>query len=128
MKYHINKIKKGDFDEIIRQVKDALSDEGFGVLSEINIRDKMKEKPGVDFGKYTILGACNPAFAYRALLSEDKIGTMLPCNVVVRQSTDDTVEVAAVDPVVSMAMVENENVSAVAREIRAKLICAIGAL
>jgi len=104
------------------QVKEALAKEGFGVLSEISISDKLKEKFGVDYPKYTILGACNPAFAYKALQQEDKIGTMLPCNVVVRQSNEKRVEVAAIDPIVSMIGVENEKVLAVSGEIKAKLI------
>ena len=121
MKYYINKIKESGFEETIAQVKEALAKEGFGVLSEISISDKLKEKLDVDYPKYTILGACNPAFAYKALQEENKIGTMLPCNVVVRQVDEKNIEVAAIDPVVSMVGVENEKVSSVAGEIKAKL-------
>ncbi len=121
MKFYINKTKKGSFDEIIEQVKEALKKEGFGVLAEISISEKLKEKLDVDYPKYTILGACNPAFAYKALKEENKIGTMLPCNVVVRQVDETTVEVAAIDPVASMLAVENQKVIDVAGEIKAKL-------
>jgi len=128
MKYYINITKEGGFDETIVQVKEALSKEGFGVLSEISIHEKLKEKLGVDFPKYTILGACNPAFAYKALQEENKIGTMLPCNVVVRQVDEKTVEVAAIDPVVSMRAVENDAVAGIAGEIKEKLSRVIGSL
>jgi len=121
MKYYINKTKEGGFEEAIAQVKEALTKEGFGVLSEISISEKLKEKLDVDYPKYTILGACNPTFAYKALQHEDKIGTMLPCNVVVRQVNETSVEVAAIDPVVSMVGVENDAVTNVAREIKSKL-------
>ena len=121
MKFYINKTKKGSFDEIIEQVKEALKKEGFGVLAEISISEKLKEKLDVDYPKYTILGACNPAFAYKALKEENKIGTMLPCNVVVRQVDETTVEVAAIDPVASMLAVENQKVIDGAGEIKAKL-------
>ncbi|HDO28040.1 MAG TPA: DUF302 domain-containing protein [Bacteroidetes bacterium] len=128
MKYYINKTKKGGFEETITQVKEALSKEGFGVLSEINIQEKLNEKLGVDFRKYTILGACNPPYAYKALLQEDKIGTMLPCNVIVQQLDENTVEVAAVDPAASMMSVENDALAGIAVEIREKLNKVIDAL
>ena len=128
MKYYINKTVEGDFEETIAQVKEALTKEGFGVLSEISISEKLKEKLSVDYPKYTILGACNPVFAFKALQEENKIGTMLPCNVIVRQVDEKTVEVAAIDPVVSMVGVENEKVSAVAGEIKAKLTRVIDSL
>jgi len=121
MTYYINKTREGGFEETIAQVKEALSKEGFGVLSEISINEKLKEKLGVDFRNYTILGACNPAFAFKALQEEDKIGTMLPCNVIVQQLDENNVEVAAIDPVASMLAVENEAVAGVAIEIKAKL-------
>ncbi len=128
MKYYINKTIEGSFEETIAQVKEALTKEGFGVLSEISISEKLKEKLSVDYPKYTILGACNPVFAFKALQEENKIGTMLPCNVIVRQVDKTTVEVAAIDPVVSMVGVENEKVSAVAGEIKAKLTRVIDSL
>jgi len=121
MTYYINKTREGGFEETIAQVKEALSKEGFGVLSEISINEKLKEKLGVDFRNYTILGACNPAYAFKALQEEDKIGTMLPCNVIVQQLDENNVEVAAIDPVVTMLAVENETVAGVASEIKAQL-------
>ncbi len=121
MTYYINKTREGGFEETIAQVKEALSKEGFGVLSEISINEKLKEKLGVDFRNYTILGACNPAYAFKALQQEDKIGTMLPCNVIVQQMDENNVEVAAIDPVASMLAVENDAVAGVASEIKAKL-------
>ena len=90
-------------------------------MTEINIHDKLKEKLGVDFRKYRILGACNPPYAYKALQEEDKIGTMLPCNVIVQQISDTRTEIAAVDPVASMQAIQNEKLGGIANEIRSKL-------
>lgn len=118
MNYYIETILNTDFDTAVRKTKAALKEQGFGVLSEINIHEKLKEKIDVDFRKYKILGACNPPYAYRALQQENKIGTMLPCNVVVQQLEDGKVEVAAVDPVASMMAVENDSLSPIAEEIR----------
>lgn len=95
--------------------------EGFGVLSEINMHDKLKAKLDVDFRRYTILGACNPSYAYKALQHEDKIGTMLPCNVIVQELKKNTIEVAAIDPMASMMAVENPKIASIAMEIKAKL-------
>ncbi len=102
MNYYISKKIDATFEQAIDEVKEALAIQGFGVLSEINLQDKFKEKLNVDFRRYTILGACNPAYAYKALQSEDKIGTMLPCNVVVQELSKNVIEVAAVDPIASM--------------------------
>ena len=99
MKYYFSKIISGTFDEAIKLVTDGLKSEGFGIISEIRIHDKLKEKLDIDFKKYAILGACNPAFAYKALLLEDKIGAMLPCNVVVQEISENHIEVAAVNPI-----------------------------
>ena len=121
MKYYIEKTTDYAFDEAIDKVTEELKNEGFGVLSEIDIHDKLKEKLGVDFRKYKILGACNPAKAYEALQSENKIGTMLPCNVIVQELDGGKTEVAAVDPVASMQAVENEDLKPIAEEIRGKL-------
>ncbi len=109
MKYYFEKTLNCSFEEAVKRVTEELKKEGFGVLSEINIHEKLKEKLGVDFRKYRILGACNPAFAYKALQEEDKIGTMLPCNVIVQQISENQTEIAAVDPMASMQSVENEN-------------------
>ena len=121
MKYYIEKILNTDFESAIDQVTEALKTEGFGVLTEIDLKDKFKEKLGTDFRNYRILGACNPALAYQAIQKEDKIGTMLPCNVVVQEIDDEIIEVAAVDPYVSMQGVENEELAAIAESVRNKL-------
>ena len=121
MKYYITKKIDATFEQAIDRVKESLGIEGFGVLSEINIHDKFKEKLDVDFRRYTILGACNPAYAYKALQSEDKIGTMLPCNVVVQELGKNVIEVTAVDPVASMMAIENPKLAPIAEEVKGKL-------
>lgn len=121
MKYYIGTTVNREFGETIAMVKEALKKEGFGVLSEIDFRKTLKEKLDVEFRNYTVLGACNPPFAYKALLTEDKIGTMLPCNVVIQQIDEHTTEVAAVDSTVSMQGVENDKLKEIAKEIRSKL-------
>jgi len=121
MKYYFEKTLNCSFEEAVKRVTEELKKEGIGVLTEINIHEKLKEKLGVDFRKYRILGACNPAFAYKALQEEDKIGTMLPCNVIVQQISETQTEIAAVDPVVSMQSVENEKLAGVANEVQQKL-------
>jgi len=122
MQYYFSKtLKNVSFDEAVAKVTEELKKEGFGVISEINLHEKFKEKLDIDFRKYRILGACNPASAFKALQQEDKIGTMLPCNVIIHQLSDSQIEVAAVDPVASMQAIENENLASIANEIRAKL-------
>ena len=121
MNYYIAKTVGGSFDETIARVKGALSEEGFGVLTEIDVKATMQEKLGEDFRDYRILGACNPPFAHKALTAEDKIGTMLPCNVIVQAAGDNSVEVAAVDPVASMQAVNNSELEPIAGEIRDRL-------
>jgi len=128
MNYYISKTLKKEFDEAVQLITNALKVEGFGVLSEIDIQGKLKEKLGVEFRRYEILGACNPAYAYKALQQEDKIGTMLPCNVIVQELNDHTIEVAAVDPKASMLAVENEQLVKIAEEIREKLGKAVSSL
>jgi uncharacterized protein (DUF302 family) len=128
MKYYISKEIKSDFEQAVQLVTEALKKEGFGVLSEIDIQQKLNEKLDVDFRKYKILGACNPPSAYKALQQEDKIGTMLPCNVILQQLDDNQVEVAAVDPVVSMMAVENQQLTGIATEIKEKLERVIASL
>ena len=108
------------FDEAIEKVTAALQKEGFGVLTEIDVKGTLHKKLGVDFRNYRILGACNPKMAYQALQNESHIGTMLPCNVII-QETDAGVEVAAVDPVASMSAIENAALGGVAQEVRAML-------
>lgn len=120
MSYYFAKTISATFDEAIAHVTDELKKEGFGVLTEIDVKATLKKKLDVDFHRYKILGACNPPFAYQALQAEDKIGTMLPCNVIV-QETSGGIEVAAIDPVASMTAVENPKLAEVAGEVQARL-------
>jgi uncharacterized protein (DUF302 family) len=121
MTYYINKTITANFDQAIELVTEALKNEGFGVLSTIDIQHKLKEKLDVDFRKYKILGACNPSKAYEALKQDDKIGTMLPCNVIVQETGESQVEVAAVDPAASFMAVDNKEIANIAGDIKAKL-------
>jgi len=121
MEYYFSKTISSSFDEAIKQVTEALKTEGFGVISEIRMHEKFKEKLGVDFKKYTILGACNPAYAYKALQTEDKIGTMLPCNVVVQEISENKIEVAAVNPIASMMAIQNQALEGIAKDVTDKL-------
>jgi uncharacterized protein (DUF302 family) len=121
MQYYFSKTLKMTFDEAVARVMDELKKEGFGILTDIDVQKTLKTKLDVDFRKYRILGACNPPFAYKALLAEDKIGTMLPCNVIVQEMEGGTVEVAAIDPIASMQAVENPSLKEIAVEIQAKL-------
>jgi uncharacterized protein (DUF302 family) len=121
MSYYFSKTLDLPFDDAIARVTEELKKEGFGVLTDIDVRATMKKKLDVDFRNYRILGACNPPFAHQALLAEDKIGTMLPCNVIVQEHAPGVVEVAAIDPVASMAAVDNPQLGAVGMEVRAKL-------
>ncbi len=121
MNYYISKIIDSEFDQAIHLVTKSLKDEGFGVISEIDIQQKLKEKLDIDFRKYLILGACSPAKAFQALEQEDKIGTLLPCNVILQEIGKNKIEVAAVDPVVSMMAVGNDSLSGIANEIKDKL-------
>ena len=120
MSYYFSKTLNKSFDEAIEAVTQALQEEGFGILTEIDVKATLKKKLDVDFRPYKILGACNPPFAHKALLAEEKIGLMLPCNVIVQQK-DDGVEVAAVDPIASMAGVKNDELSSIAAQVRDKL-------
>ena len=128
MKYYIAKKINVTFQEAIEKVTEELKKEGFGIISEIDIQAKLHEKLGVDFRKYKILGACNPSFAHQALTLEDKIGTMLPCNVIVQEVSEDETEVAAVNPVVSMQGVQNQNLEEIAKEVTDRLEKAISRL
>jgi uncharacterized protein (DUF302 family) len=121
MSYYFSKTVNEDFDKAIERVTTKLKEEGFGVLTEIDVKATLKKKLDVDFKKYKILGACNPPFAYKALQSEDKIGIMLPCNIVVEENSDGKVEVSAVDPIASMMAVKNESLGSIAEEVRSKL-------
>ena len=121
MSYYFSKTLDLPFDDAIARVTEELKKEGFGVLTDIDVRATMKKKLDVDFRNYRILGACNPPFAHQALLAEDKIGTMLPCNVIVQEIAAGMVEVAAIDPVASMSAVNNPQLGAVGMEVRARL-------
>ena len=121
MKYYIEKITEYGFDKAIKIVTEELKKEGFGVLTEIDVQATLKKKLDVDFKKYQILGACNPPFAHEALKAENKIGAMLPCNVILQELDNGKTEVAAIDPLASMLAVENDKLSEIAGEIRSKL-------
>ena len=121
MNYHFSKIVTGDFDATISKVTQELKNEGFGILTEIDVKETLKKKLDVDFRRYKILGACNPHFAHQALLAEDRIGTMLPCNVIVQERENGKIEVSAVDPVASMMAIQNKKLGEVADEVREKL-------
>ena len=120
MSYYIAKTVSGEFDDVIAHVTEALKAEGFGVLTDIDVAVTMKKKLDVDFRPYRILGACNPKMAHEALSIEDKIGVMLPCNIIVQQ-TDDGVEVAAVDPIASIGRVGNPKLDEAAQTVKAML-------
>ena len=121
MEYYFTKTLNIPFDLAITRTTEILKKHGFGVISEIDIRAKLKEKLGVDYKKYLILGACSPSHAYRALQAEDKIGTMLPCNVIVIEQGEDMTEVAAINPVASMMAIDNPSLASVTKEVTEKL-------
>lgn len=127
MSYHFSKVLSLPFDEAVTKVTEKLKEQGFGVLTEIDVQATMKKKLDVEMPKYLILGACNPSFAYQALQLEDKIGTMLPCNVIVQQKPEG-VEVSAVDPVASMQAVSNPKLASVATQVRDQLKAVIDGL
>jgi uncharacterized protein (DUF302 family) len=128
MSYYFSKALAMSFEEAIAKVTEQLKKEGFGILTEIDVKETLKKKLNVDFRKYRILGACNPPFAHRALQAEDKIGTMLPCNVIVQEISKGQVEVAAIDPIASMQAVENPSLKEVATEVQGKLKKVINSL
>lgn len=121
MSYYFSKTTDASFEEVLTKVGEELKKEGFGILTEIDVRETLKKKLDVNFQKYKILGACNPPFAYEALQAENKIGMLLPCNVIVQELPDGKVEVAAIDPVQSMQVVGNSALAKVAEEVQAKL-------
>jgi len=121
MSYYFSKEISLTFEEAIERTKEELKKEGFGVLTEIDVQETLRKKLDVDFKKYRILGACNPKFAYQALQAEDKIGTMLPCNVIVQEHDGGRVEVTAVDPLASMSAVNNESLKGIAESVQEKL-------
>lgn len=121
MSYYFSKKFKGTFNEIYDRILASLKKEGFGVLTEIDVQATLKKKMNVDFRMYKILGACNPPFAYKALQVEDKIGTMLPCNVIIQEVSEGEVEVAAIDPIASMQAIDNEALIPVAQQVQKKM-------
>ena len=121
MNYYFNKTINGTFEEVIEKVTQGLKEEGFGILTEIDVTATLKQKLDIDFKKYRILGACNPPHAHKALQVEDKIGTMLPCNVIIQEVEAGIIEVAAVNPMESMQAVKNKKLAEIASEISAML-------
>lgn len=121
MSYYFSKTLNTDFDTAILRVSDELKKEGFGILTEIDVKETFKKKLGIDFRKYRILGACNPNFAFEAIKAEDKVGTMLPCNIIVQEREADKIEVSAVDPIASMMAIKNDSLGAVAFSVSDKL-------
>ncbi len=128
MNYNFTKKVDYTFQEALEKTKEALKGEGFGVISEIDLKEKVKEKLDVDFREYMILGACNPALAHKAIAQEDKIGTMLPCNVLVQEHDGGKVEVTAINPMESMASIGNDNLAKIAKEVSEKLKAALDKL
>lgn len=128
MSYYFATTLKASFDEAIQQVTEALKAEGFGIITDIDLKATFKKKIDVDFREYRILGACNPALAHEALRIEDKVGTMLPCNVIVQNLGDGRTEVAAIDPVASMQAIDNAELMSAAQQVREKLQRVIASL
>ncbi|HFB68552.1 MAG TPA: DUF302 domain-containing protein [Calditrichae bacterium] len=128
MSYFYARTVNLSFDDAIQRVTETLKEEGFGILTEIDVKETLKKKLDVDFRPYRILGACNPPFAYKALQTEIHVGTMLPCNVVVQELPSGEVEIAAVDPVASMQAIDNAELRSIAEEIRQKLRRAVDAV
>ncbi len=121
MSYHFSKTLDSDFDTAVERTTAALKRAGFGIITEIDVKETFKKKLGIDYRDYRILGACNPKMAHEALSIEDKVGTMLPCNVIVQDLGGDKVEVAAIDPVASMAAIDNQALHGLAEQVRSML-------
>ncbi len=121
MSYYFAKTLAAGFEQAIERVTEALKQEGFGILTQIDVKETLKKKIGAEFRNYRILGACNPTLAHAALQIEDKVGTMLPCNVVVQELADHKVEVAAIDPVASMQAIDNPRLKQAAAEVQGRL-------
>jgi uncharacterized protein (DUF302 family) len=121
MTYYFNKTMSVSFEEAVRRTTEALKQEGFGIITEIDVKDTFAKKLGVAFRNYRILGACNPKLAHEALKIEDKVGTMLPCNVVVQEAPGGAIEVAAIDPVASMRAIDNPRLKQAAEQVRERL-------
>lgn len=121
MSYYFSKTVLGSFEQVLEKVTDELQKEDFGILTEIDVKATLKKKLDVDFQNYKILGACNPPFAYKALQAENKIGTMLPCNVIVQEVGEGEIEVSAIDPIASMQAVKNPQLGSMAKQVQTKL-------
>jgi uncharacterized protein (DUF302 family) len=121
MNYYFTTTINGNFNDIKERITELLKNEGFGVLTEIDIKQTLKNKLNVDFKKYTILGACNPTFAHKALQAENKIGTMLPCNIIIQEIAPNSIEVSSINPLVSMQAVKNKQLENIAQEVSNKL-------
>ena len=128
MSYYFTKTLPVGFEEAVNRVIGLLQQEGFGIITQIDVKDTLKKKINVDFRDYRILGACNPALAHEALQLEDKVGTMLPCNVIVQNIGNGRIEVAAIDPVASMQAIDNPRLKQAAERVQAKLRKAIETL
>lgn len=128
MNYYFNKTIASDFESVKKRVIEELGKEGFGILSEIDVKATFEKKLEIDFRKYQILGACNPHFAHKAITAEDKIGTMLPCNVILQELENGDIEVAAINATASMQAVENSKVAEIAKEISGRLKKVVDAL
>ncbi len=128
MNYYYTKELNSSFEDALAKTKQALVEKGFGVISEIDLKEKFKEKLNIEFREYRILGACNPKMAYQAIEQEDKIGVLLPCNVVVQERLDGKIEVSAVNPMETMSAVQNSNLELIAKEVSSKLNEAINSL
>lgn len=121
MSYNFSKKVPYTFQDALEKTKAALSNEGFGIITEIDLQEKFKEKLNIDFRNYRILGACNPKMAHLAIEQEDKIGVLLPCNVVIQEAAGGEIEITAVNPMESMSAVHNENLESIAKEVSMKL-------
>ncbi len=128
MNYYYARKIDGSFEDIIGKIKNGLKKEGFGVLSDVNVKELFKSKLDIDFRKYRILGACNPVFSHKALMAEERVGTMLPCNIIVQETADGLVEVSAVNPVASMLAIDNDPLKVIAAQIGEKLVKVVDTL
>lgn len=128
MTYYFTKVTSLSFEAALAKVREELKNEGFGIITEIDVKETLKEKLGVEFRQYKILGACNPAFAHQALEVESRIGTMLPCNVIVQEQDDGQTEVSAINPIESMRAVQNAQLETLGRQVAAKLKCVVDRL
>ena len=128
MSYYFTTIIDGEMESVVEKVTEVLKAEGFGILTEIDVQATLKKKLDADFRPYRILGACNPPFAHQALLAEDKIGLMLPCNVIVQEQEPGKIEVSAIDPIASMQAVDNPGLGDIAQQVQSRLQSVIAAL